>query len=329
MMLSDANKCFCSQKRVDHSVYEIIPQNSFEVYPREPPDLPVNILLSNIKRESGGTFGEVYRANLFLIPEHQDSTHHCCTTPSETVAVKTVLQNERFKNRELEITRMMNHPNIVQMKYYFKRTKNESTYLGIIMDYYPLDFHSFVKDVRIRKVIPDESVLKNYAFQLISGINYIHNMNICHRDIKPHNILLSADRKVLRICDFGSAKTLEPNGRNISYICSRYYRAPELIVGVTDYTTSVDIWSCGCVLAEAYSGVVLFYGDSTSNQLRAIFSKLELPESYIELLPQKDPEKIIKHPPIKGALNKHLQCKFTNYVDLVEEMTYKRPIVCS
>ncbi|XP_021754480.1 glycogen synthase kinase-3 homolog MsK-3-like [Chenopodium quinoa] len=71
----------------------------------------------------------------------------------------------------------------------------------------------------------------------------------------------------LKICDFGSPKVLVKGEPNISYICSRYYRAPELIFGATEYTTAIDIWSAGCVLAELLLGQPLFPGESGVDQL--------------------------------------------------------------
>ena len=71
----------------------------------------------------------------------------------------------------------------------------------------------------------------------------------------------------LKLCDFGSAKILVRSEPNISYICSRYYRAPELIFGATDYTTAIDIWSLGCVMAELLLGQPLFPGESGVDQL--------------------------------------------------------------
>ncbi|CAF4361294.1 unnamed protein product, partial [Rotaria magnacalcarata] len=65
---------------------------------------------------------------------------------------------------------------------------------------------------------------------------YIHSFGICHRDIKPQNLLLDPESSILKLCDFGSAKQLIKGEPNVSYICSRYYRAPELIFGAIDYT---------------------------------------------------------------------------------------------
>ena len=92
--------------------------------------------------------------------------------------------------------------------------------------------------------------MKLYAYQAFRGLAYIHALGICHRDIKPQNLLVDPDTHELKICDFGSAKRLSAGEVNVSYICSRYYRAPELIFGATNYTQSIDVWSVGCVLAE-------------------------------------------------------------------------------
>lgn len=82
-------------------------------------------------------------------------------------------------------------------------------------------------------------MLQLYMYQLFRSLAYIHSLGICHRDIKPQNLLLDPDSGVLKLCDFGSAKHLVKGEPNVSYICSRYYRAPELIFGAIDYTTKI------------------------------------------------------------------------------------------
>jgi serine/threonine protein kinase len=93
-------------------------------------------------------------------------------------------------------------------------------------------------------------------------LTYIHSLGICHRDIKPQNLLVDPQTHSLKVCDFGSAKRLVRGEINVSYICSRYYRAPELIFGATEYTNAIDVWSVGCVMAEMLLGQPLFPGDS-------------------------------------------------------------------
>ena len=67
-------------------------------------------------------------------------------------------------------------------------------------------------------------------------------------------MLVDPKTHALKVCDFGSAKIIEKNKSNVSYICSRYYRAPELIFGATLYDHSIDVWSVGCVVAELLLG---------------------------------------------------------------------------
>ena len=102
-------------------------------------------------------------------------------------------------------------------------------------------------------------------------------MGICHRDIKPQNLLYNPMTCVLKLCDFGSAKILVEGEPNVSYICSRYYRAPELIFGATNYTTQIDVWSAGCVMAELLLLQPLFPGATGIDQLVEIIKILGTP----------------------------------------------------
>ncbi|GAU26643.1 hypothetical protein TSUD_102530 [Trifolium subterraneum] len=114
--------------------------------------------------------------------------------------------------------------------------------------------------------------------KIFRGLAYIHTVpGVCHRDVKPQNLLVDPLTHQVKLCDFGSAKVLVKGEANISYICSRYYRAPELIFGATEYTTSIDIWSAGCVLAELLLGQPLFPGENQVDQLVEIIKVLGTP----------------------------------------------------
>ena len=80
-----------------------------------------------------------------------------------------------------------------------------------------------------------------------------------------------------KLCDFGSAKILAAGQKNIAYICSRYYRAPELLLGATDYTSQVDIWSLGCVIAEMLTNHSLFDGSNATSMLLKIVRTIGCP----------------------------------------------------
>jgi glycogen synthase kinase 3 beta len=116
----------------------------------------------------------------------------------------------------------------------------DEPYLNLVLEYVPdtVDDAAQRYIELNRKPIPIFET-KLYMYQVLRALGYIHSMGICHRDIKPNNILLNPATGVLKLCDFGSAKLLVAGEPNVSYICSRRYRAPELIFVATDYTTKI------------------------------------------------------------------------------------------
>lgn len=212
-----------------------------------------------------GSFGVVFQAK--------------CIETSETVAIKKVLQDKRYKNRELQIMQLLDHPNVVQLKHhFFSTTEKDELYLNLVLEYVSETVYHMSKNYfQINQHMPLIYV-RLYSYQICRALAYIHGvMGVCHRDIKPQNLLINPHTHQLKLCDFGSAKKLVPGEPNISYICSRYYRAPELIFGATEYTTAVDMWSVGCVLAELLLGQPLFPGESGVDQLVEIIKVLGTP----------------------------------------------------
>ncbi|KAJ7420527.1 Glycogen synthase kinase-3 beta [Willisornis vidua] len=182
-------------------------------------------------------------------------------------------------NRELQIMRKLDHCNIVRLRYFFYSSgeKKDEVYLNLVLDYVPETVYRVARHYSRAKQTLPMIYVKLYMYQLFRSLAYIHSFGICHRDIKPQNLLLDPDTAVLKLCDFGSAKQLVRGEPNVSYICSRYYRAPELIFGATDYTSSIDVWSAGCVLAELLLGQPIFPGDSGVDQLVEIIKVLGTP----------------------------------------------------
>lgn len=215
-----------------------------------------------------GSFGVVFQAAV--------------VETGETVAIKKVLQDKRFKNRELQIMRQLvkdPHSNIVSLKhcFYAQGEKADELYLNLVLEYVPETVYSISRQHQKAKIALPLIYVKLYLYQLSRALAHIHALGICHRDIKPQNLLVHPDTHQLKLCDFGSAKALVHGEPNVSYICSRYYRAPELIFGSTDYTTAIDIWSQGCVGAELLLGQPLFPGDSGVDQLVEIIKVLGTP----------------------------------------------------
>lgn len=212
-----------------------------------------------------GSFGVVFQTKL---------------SPSgEDAAIKRVLQDKRFKNRELQIMRIVRHPNIVELKayYYSNGERKDEVFLNLVLEFVPETVYRASRYFSKMKTTMPILEVKLYIYQLFRSLAYIHSQGICHRDIKPQNLLLDPSTGVLKLCDFGSAKILVENEPNVSYICSRYYRAPELIFGATNYTPKIDVWSTGCVMAELMLGQPLFPGESGIDQLVEIIKVLGTP----------------------------------------------------
>ncbi|RYP79644.1 hypothetical protein DL770_006593 [Monosporascus sp. CRB-9-2] len=212
---------------------------------------------TNCKIVGNGSFGVVFQTKL---------------SPSgEDAAIK--------RNRELQIMRIVRHPNIVQLKafYYSNGERKDEVYLNLVQEFVPETVYRASRFFNKMKTTMPILEVKLYIYQLFRALAYIHSQGICHRDIKPQNLLLDPNTGVLKLCDFGSAKILVENEPNVSYICSRYYRAPELIFGATNYTTKIDVWSTGCVMAELMLGQPLFPGESGIDQLVEIIKVLGTP----------------------------------------------------
>lgn len=261
-----------------------------------------------------GSFGVVFQATVI--------------ETGETVAIKKVLQDKRYKNRELQIMRMLEHTNVVQLKhcFYSQGEKPDEVYLNLVLEFIPETVYRISRHYsKVKTPIP-AIFIKLYVYQLLRALGYIHSLGICHRDIKPQNLLLDPSTQVLKLCDFGSAKMLVRNEPNISYICSRYYRAPELIFGATDYLPAIDVWSTGCVMAELMLGQPLFPGESGVDQLVEIIKVLGTPTKG-EIMAMNPNYTEFKFPPIKCmSWNRVFRQRTTNdAVDLVSKMLQYSP----
>lgn len=278
-----------------------------------------------------GSFGVVFQTKL---------------SPSgEDAAIKRVLQDKRFKNRELQIMRIVRHPNIVELKaFYYSNgdrvretdtlmgvqtalmaAQKDEVYLNLVLEFVPETVYRASRHFnKIKTTMPILEV-KLYIYQLFRSLAYIHSQGICHRDIKPQNLLLDPNSGILKLCDFGSAKILVENEPNVSYICSRYYRAPELIFGATNYTTKIDVWSTGCVMAELMLGQPLFPGESGIDQLVEIIKVLGTPtRDQIRTMNPNYMEH--KFPQIKPhPFNKVFRKADPNAIDLISKLLEYTP----
>lgn len=199
----------------------------------------------------------------------------------KTVALKKVF--EAFHNatdaqrtfREVMILQELSgHENLVKLLNVIRAENNKDLYL--VFDFMETDLHAVIKADILKKVH------KQYiVYQILRGLKYIHSGEIIHRDLKPSNILINSECHI-KIADFGLARSILTKGEEAEpvmteYVATRWYRAPEIVLGSSHYSKAVDVWSVGCILAELINGKALFPGVSTMNQIELILEVLGKP----------------------------------------------------
>ncbi|KAL4297571.1 hypothetical protein GQ457_12G006010 [Hibiscus cannabinus] len=174
-------------------------------------------------------------------------------------------ESVRFMAREILILRRLDHPNIIKLDGII--TSPMSIYL--VFEYMEHDITGLLSCPDIKF---SESQIKCYMKQLLSGLHHCHSLSIMHRDIKGSNLLVN-NEGILKIADFGLANFYRSGRRQLltSRVVSLWYRPPELLLGSTDYTAAVDLWSVGCVFSELLLGKPILQGRTEVEQLHKIF----------------------------------------------------------
>ncbi|XP_022751002.1 probable serine/threonine-protein kinase At1g54610 isoform X2 [Durio zibethinus] len=226
-----------------------------------------------------GTYSNVYKAR------------DRCT--GKIVALKKVRFNTsepksvKFMAREITILQKLNHPNIISLEGLATSRMQYSLYL--VFDFMQSDLTKVISRPGEKLTEPQ---IKCYMQQLLSGLQHCHERGILHRDIKGSNLLIDRNG-VLKIADFGLANSFRPKPKRpvTSRVVTLWYRAPELLLGSTDYGVGIDLWSAGCLLAEMFAGRPIMPGRTEVEQLHRIFKlcgspseeywkKLKLPASF-------------------------------------------------
>lgn len=187
----------------------------------------------------------------------------------QIVAVKKFLESEddpvikKIALREIRMLKQLKHPNLVNLLEVFRRKRK----LHLVFEYCD---HTVLHELdRHPRGVP-EHLVKSIIWQTLQAVNFCHKHNCIHRDVKPENILITK-HLVIKLCDFGFARILTgPSDYYTDYVATRWYRAPELLVGDTQYGPPVDVWAIGCVFAELISGIPLWPGKSDVDQLYLI-----------------------------------------------------------
>lgn len=189
---------------------------------------------------------------------------------------------QRTYREIMYLQKLSGHDNIIRLQHVVRADNDRDIYLTF--DHMETDLHAV-----IRANILEEIHKKYIIYQLLRALKFMHSGNLLHRDIKPSNLLLNSDCHV-KLCDFGLCRSVaettnqgaaNPAGGTgaaagnpvlTDYVATRWYRAPEILLGSTNYSKGVDMWAVGCILAEMLIGKPLFPGSSTMNQLEKIIA---------------------------------------------------------
>ncbi|PWA49893.1 protein kinase-like domain-containing protein [Artemisia annua] len=176
-------------------------------------------------------------------------------------------ESVKFMAREIIILQKLDHPNIIKLEGLATSRMQYSLYL--VFDYMQSDLTRIISRPEGRLSEPQ---VKCYMQQLLSGLEHCHERGILHRDIKGSNLLIDRNG-MLKIADFGLANYYHPKQKRplTSRVVTLWYRAPELLLGTTDYGVGIDLWSAGCLLAEMFVGRPIMPGRTEVEQLHRIF----------------------------------------------------------
>lgn len=193
----------------------------------------------------------------------------------ELVAIKKMKRKfysweECMNLREVKSLKKLNHANVIKLKEVIR----ENDHLYFIFEYMKENLYQLMKD---RTRLFPESAVRNIMFQILQGLAFIHKHGFFHRDMKPENLLCMGP-ELVKIADFGLAREIRSRPPYTDYVSTRWYRAPEVLLRSTSYSSPIDQWAVGCIMAELYTLRPLFPGCSEVDTIFKICQVLGTPK---------------------------------------------------
>uniref|UniRef100_A0A8D0CLW1 Cyclin-dependent kinase 1 n=1 Tax=Scleropages formosus TaxID=113540 RepID=A0A8D0CLW1_SCLFO len=211
-----------------------------------------------IEKIGEGTYGVVYKG------KHKST--------GQVVAMKKIrLESEEegvpsTAVREISLLKELQHPNVVCLL----DVLMQESRLYLIFEYLSMDLKKYLDSIPSGQYM-EPMLVKSYLYQILEGILFCHCRRVLHRDLKPQNLLID-NKGVIKLADFGLARAFGVPVRVYTHeVVTLWYRAPEVLLGASRYSTPVDIWSIGTIFAELATKKPLFHGDSEIDQLFRIF----------------------------------------------------------
>ncbi|XP_054840453.1 serine/threonine-protein kinase MAK isoform X2 [Eublepharis macularius] len=216
---------------------------------------------TTMKQLGDGTYGSV------LMGKNNES--------GELVAIKRMKRkfyswDECMNLREVKSLKKLNHVNVIKLKEVIR----ENDHLYFVFEYMKENLYQLMKD---RNKLFPESVIRNIMYQILQGLAFIHKHGYFHRDMKPENLLCMGP-ELIKIADFGLARELRSRPPYTDYVSTRWYRAPEVLLRSSVYSSPIDIWAVGSIMAELYTLRPLFPGTSEIDEIFKICQVLGTPK---------------------------------------------------
>ncbi|KAG8571763.1 hypothetical protein GDO81_011773 [Engystomops pustulosus] len=216
---------------------------------------------TTFKQLGDGTYGSV------LMGKSNES--------GELVAIKKMKRkfyswDECMNLREVKSLKKLNHANVIKLKEVIR----ENDQLYFVFEYMKENLYQLMKD---RNKLFPESVIRNIMYQILQGLAFIHKHGFFHRDMKPENLLCMGP-DLVKIADFGLVRELRSQPPYTDYVSTRWYRAPEVLLRSLVYSSPIDIWAVGSIMAELYTLRPLFPGTSEVDEIFKICQVLGTPK---------------------------------------------------
>ncbi|NXN99155.1 ICK kinase, partial [Rhinopomastus cyanomelas] len=216
---------------------------------------------TTIRQLGDGTYGSV------LLGRSNES--------GELIAIKKMKRKfysweECMNLREVKSLKKLNHANVVKLKEVIR----ENDHLYFVFEYMKENLYQLMKE---RNKLFPESTVRNIMYQILQGLAFVHKHGFFHRDLKPENLLCMGP-ELVKIADFGLAREIRSRPPYTDYVSTRWYRAPEVLLRSTSYSSPIDVWAVGCIMAEVYTLRPLFPGTSEIDTIFKICQVLGTPK---------------------------------------------------
>lgn len=269
-----------------------------------------------VEKLGEGVYGKVYKVKL--------SENEVDSGKQQYYAIKVFKENSLTEGmdvtalREISILKEIKHENIVKL---------HDMFYGITSLFLAYEY----VDIELSKILYsplnlNESIIKNFMYQMLSGLATLHKNGVLHRDLKPQNLLINSNG-ILKIADFGFARFIaSPEEEMTGGVISDWYRPPEILFGAKYYSYSIDVWSIGCIFGELILKEPLFRATGEVEMLKKIFSLLGVPDDS-----WPDCNQLPKFLLFEGGVPITIKEKFSTYsiskegIDLLEKMLKLNP----